>query len=131
MRSAVSVRLCSSFSVVLRSPPDKGQIKAQIKALQPYLAKPISKTELLSRVKTHLDLLGKHRRVLWLNEGLETRNAEMAQFNYTVAHDLKSPVVTIKNFLGSLKHDLEDGRTDRLAIRQHFRPRAASRHRLV
>jgi signal transduction histidine kinase len=40
---------------------------------------------------------------------LEIRNAELERFNYTVSHELKSPVVTIKGFLGSITKDLQNG----------------------
>ncbi len=36
----------------------------------------------------------------------EKRNAELERFTYTVSHDLKSPLVTIKGFLGLLKEDI-------------------------
>jgi PAS domain S-box-containing protein len=40
---------------------------------------------------------------------LERKNNEMEQFVYSVSHDLKSPLVTCKGFLGILNEDLEDG----------------------
>lgn len=40
---------------------------------------------------------------------LRRRGAELEQFTYTVSHDLKSPLVTIKTFLGYLENDLESG----------------------
>ncbi|MEM7587119.1 MAG: ATP-binding protein [Acidobacteriota bacterium] len=100
-----------------------------------YLMKPIARTELLARVKTHIDLLGVHRqlsmmvdeRTSQLSEReqlltererlihqLENRNAELARFNYTISHDLKNPMTTIKNFVGLVAQDAEVGDYDSL-----------------
>jgi signal transduction histidine kinase len=38
-----------------------------------------------------------------LLQGLERKNAELERFAHTVSHDLKSPLVTIKGFLGHLE----------------------------
>jgi PAS domain S-box-containing protein len=42
-----------------------------------------------------------------LNKDLEEQNAELERFTYTVSHDLKSPLVTIRGFLGYLRQDAE------------------------
>jgi PAS domain S-box-containing protein len=47
---------------------------------------------------------------------LQTRNAEMEQFTYTVSHDLKSPLVTISGFLGAIERDLRAGNLERAAL---------------
>jgi PAS domain S-box-containing protein len=44
---------------------------------------------------------------------LKDRNREMEQFTYTISHDLKSPLVTIRGFLGNIEEDLRAGRQDR------------------
>ena len=45
---------------------------------------------------------------------LEERNAEMERFIYTVSHDLKSPLITIRSFVGLIEHDMESGREERV-----------------
>jgi signal transduction histidine kinase len=46
---------------------------------------------------------------------LESKNAELERFAYTVSHDLKTPLVTIKGFLGLLDKDLAVQDMDRAA----------------
>jgi len=46
---------------------------------------------------------------------LEAKNAELERFGYTVTHDLKEPLVTIRGFADYVEKDAREGRTDRLA----------------
>ncbi|MBN2294692.1 MAG: PAS domain S-box protein [Pirellulales bacterium] len=39
---------------------------------------------------------------------LESQNAELERFTYTVSHDLKSPLITIKGYVGMLRQDLAE-----------------------
>ena len=46
---------------------------------------------------------------------LQDKNAELERFAYTVSHDLKSPIITIKGFTGALEKDLLKGNYGRMA----------------
>ena len=45
---------------------------------------------------------------------LESKNAELTRFVYTVSHDLKSPLVTINGYLGYIEEDARSGNLKRL-----------------
>ncbi len=38
---------------------------------------------------------------------LEKKQAEMERFNYTISHELKSPIITIRGFIGLLERDID------------------------
>lgn len=50
---------------------------------------------------------------------LKHRNAELVRLNYTLSHDLKTPLITIKGFLKRLEEDL--GRRDAVAANRSIR----------
>jgi signal transduction histidine kinase len=54
------------------------------------------------------------KEVVSLNEQLHKQVAELERFTYTVSHDLRSPLVTIKGFLGMLKQDMQQRRPDKI-----------------
>lgn len=111
-----------------------------------FLTKPISKDELLARVETHLDLHFSHRNMMRLIEEktaqlgererligeLEAKNEELERFNYTVSHDLRNPLVTIKSFLGLVRQDATRGDVERLAADlRHIEAAADQMQRLL
>jgi signal transduction histidine kinase len=49
-----------------------------------------------------------------LIDELEAKNSELERFTYTVSHDLKSPLFTIRGFLGYLEEDALNGNQARL-----------------
>jgi len=68
----------------------------------------LENARLFSELQSELNLGGE------LIRELESKNAELEQFTYTVSHDLKSPLVTINGFLGYLEQDVESGNIPRL-----------------
>ncbi len=46
---------------------------------------------------------------------LQDKNAELERFNYTLSHELRSPLVTVKSFLGFLEKDLAAADAERIA----------------
>lgn len=65
---------------------------------QDYVAKPFNTSELLARVNTHIKLKKQA-------ESLQHANKELDGFCYSVAHDLKSPLLSIKKLTEYLAED--------------------------
>jgi len=49
-----------------------------------------------------------------LIEELDAKSSELERFAYAVSHDLKSPLITVKGFLGFLKDDIAAGNESRV-----------------
>lgn len=57
-------------------------------------------------------IIQRNNQLATLNAELLAKNDEIEQFTYTVSHDLKSPLVTIKAFAGALKDDINQQQYD-------------------
>lgn len=58
---------------------------------------------------------------------LRRQNEELEHFTYAVSHDLRTPLITVKGFLGLLEEDLAEGNRDAVA-EDIFRSRRAADH---
>ncbi len=68
-----------------------------------------SNNELIAGITIFNDITEKVNDIKYkekLIENLETKNMEMERYTYTVSHDLKSPLITIKGFVGMVQQDL-------------------------
>jgi len=109
-----------------------------------YLTKPFSDVEILARVRAQLrlhqwhaslerqvaertielrDEIAERRRVEeereHLVEKLKTKNKELERFAYSISHDLKTPMITIRGFLRQLEKDLARGESEHVQDAMH------------
>jgi PAS domain S-box-containing protein len=70
----------------------------------------------VGRVWSFRDITERERSLAEIREAnrlLEIKNAELERFTYTVSHDLKSPLITIRGYLGHLEASAESGNLER------------------
>jgi signal transduction histidine kinase len=107
-----------------------------------FISKPIDTTEILLRtrnlllVKEYHDFLKGHAEILeqqvrLRTEELQKKNVEIEQFIYTISHDLRSPLVTVKTFMGYLEKDLAENDQERISEDKKFIHNAADKMKLL
>ena len=92
----------------LKAGADDFLVKGRLARLVPAIEREIKDAE----IRRSRNAVEAERASLTAN--LELVNAELERFLYTAFHDLRSPVVTIKGFLGLLIQDLEVDRRDKI-----------------
>ncbi len=118
LRMVTAALLVTAFMVVLnanlgRSPfVVAGQsVREQVLAIQAFLAvTSLSTLIVAAMVHERREAVAMQERLI---AELETKNAELERFTYTVSHDLKSPLFTIQGFIGLLEQDVAEGRAER------------------
>jgi len=68
--------------------------------------------ELFEEIATHL---GEKIMRKWSLDKLRQKDEEIEQLIYSVSHDLRSPLVTVKSFLGYLREDIALGDAEKMA----------------
>jgi signal transduction histidine kinase len=66
-------------------------------------------------------------RIMLMQRELREKTAEMERFTYMISHDLKSPLVTFKTFLGYLMQDLAHADAERIEKDMLFMRNAADK----
>jgi len=73
------------------------------------------------------DLKAAEEHLRLVSEELRQRNEELERFIYSVSHDLKSPLVTFKTFLGFLRQDQRAGSRENMEKDMDFMAAAAEK----
>lgn len=92
---------------------EKELLHSQNMQLEQHIQERIKAEEELKKYQNHLEELVRQRTIK-----LEKKNEELERFAYTVSHDLKSPLITIRGFLGLLERDIE--RNDKTKIERNM-----------
>lgn len=102
-----------------------------------FLAKPVDDVELQLRVnnllefRRHADTRKWNALLEQSKAELQKKNADLEQFLYTASHDLRTPLVTVKTFLGYLAEDMADNNQERVAQDLQFIHGAADKMKLL
>jgi PAS domain S-box-containing protein len=93
-----------------------------------------SKVPLCNETNEPTGILGVYENITKIKQAeieLQKKNAEMEQFIYTVSHDLRSPLVTVKTFMGYLEKDLAEDNKEHLAQDIQFIHGAADKMKML
>ncbi len=80
---------------------EKSFLEDKNKELENLITERITIEQELKNYQDHLEELVAQR-----TDKLQKQNEELERFTYTVSHDLKSPLITIRGFIGLLQRDI-------------------------
>ena len=89
-------------------------IKAVDLGAYSYVEKPYMVDSLLLTINLAIEKHTAEKERERLIAELEAKNSELERLIYTVSHDLKSPMITIRGFLGVLEKDAAEGNIERM-----------------
>lgn len=89
-----------------------------------YITKPFNRTELLARVRTHLELQSQRRH-------LEELNATKDKFFSIIGHDLKSPLNQLMSLSKIIQNELKTGREEEVIRMANHLTESAKSARLL
>lgn len=85
-----------------------------------YVVKPFEETVLLARIKTHIELKDIRDKIEEANKSLSELNATKDKFFSIIAHDLRSPFVSLLGFSQHLVESVEDLTKEETAECAHY-----------
>jgi signal transduction histidine kinase len=92
---------------------ESSQLEGLERGADDYVVKPFSARELVARVRTHLALRNTREKLLGelaeKNLLLEAANKDLEAFSYSVAHDLRNPLKTVRGFSNLLLEEFGAG----------------------
>ncbi|MCB0279971.1 MAG: hypothetical protein KDD94_10730, partial [Calditrichaeota bacterium] len=88
-------------------------VKEKVREIEQFSAKILKKNNRLNREINERKRMEKEREQ-FVKE-LRLKNEELERFTYTVSHDLKTPLITIKGYLGLIQNDIENFDFERLS----------------
>jgi PAS domain S-box-containing protein len=90
-----------------------------------------SLTDVSSEISGYLGCVSDITERKLAEEDLRKKNAEIEQFIYTTSHDLRTPLVTVKTFLGFLENDLAGADQERVTQDLQYIHGAADKMKLL
>ena len=73
-----------------------------------YVTKPFNRMQLKMRIKTHIELRQSRLKLFELNKSLEKANKTKDKFFSIIAHDLRSPIGTVNQYLDFIISDINN-----------------------